>query len=817
MSLFGSLTSGVSGLTAQSSALGAIADNITNINTVGYKGVQVDFQTLVTVQTSTTFFSAGGVQSSPRQDTGVQGLLQASTSSTDIAISGSGFFVVNEANKPTINNEFLFTRAGSFFQDNEGFLRNTSGFFLQGWPTDAAGNVTPANTSLTVPNQNVISTDFLATINLNRVGGTATATRTVGIGANLPANDTTGTTHKTDVQFFDTLGNANTTSLIYTKGQRDNQWDLEITPTQGVEVVTLYSDTQGQNVYESRGQLEFTATPASGSTVTVDGITYQFSSFSTATASAANPYTLSVANSTISATAGTFSGLTIGDSVTISTSEDAANNALTGLTVSAISTGGDTVTLAGGALTAATPPDTTLTLTINDTAAKKIVDISASGITTASAVSNFVAKVKEADTDYKDIDLASTPNILNNRIQIPTSSSTTVFFTDDGTGAITVDPSGLRTTTGLAVRQETAFTVKEQAKAHREEHQFTFPSVPGTTGTAPFGGSGTTLNTITINSIVYQLTTEAAATGTNRLVQVDTILRTAGLATSVAIGSAINNFLVNLEAAMEAADPEFSVGGRTVRIRAQGSTAEPPSTTNDTLVLSNLQKGSYNVLFDANFTHVPTEPDGTATVTAGTNFSVDKTQALTFNSDGLPSGFGVAQMEILGYSNGAADMDSGNAPNSPRMTLDFGRVGEANGFTQFGASFTPVFIQQDGSQFGNFAGVTINTDGLMTALFDNGETRPVFKLPIATFVNVNALGARSGNVWNQTQGSGDPTLREADNGPSGQVVQASLESSTVDIGSEFTKMIVVQRAFSAATRIISTADEMLEELVRIKR
>ncbi len=121
MTLFGALTSGVSGLTAQSSAIGAISDNITNVNTIGYKGTQVDFQTLVTVQTSGTFYSAGGVQSKPRQDTGVQGLLQSSTSQTDIAISGSGFFVVNESNAPTLSNEFLFTRAGSFIRMTKAF------------------------------------------------------------------------------------------------------------------------------------------------------------------------------------------------------------------------------------------------------------------------------------------------------------------------------------------------------------------------------------------------------------------------------------------------------------------------------------------------------------------------------------------------------------------------------------------------------------------------------------------------------------------------------------------------------------------------
>ena len=176
-SLFGALSSGVSGLTAQSSAMGAIADNITNVSTVGYKNIRVDFQTLVTKQTSSTLFSAGGVQSKPRQNTGVQGQLQASSSQTDISISGQGYFVVNEVSTPTIGNQFLYTRAGSFFQDKSGFLRNTAGFYLQGWPTDANGNVIPANTSLTVSNQNIVSTDYLATVNLSRVGSCAPADR----------------------------------------------------------------------------------------------------------------------------------------------------------------------------------------------------------------------------------------------------------------------------------------------------------------------------------------------------------------------------------------------------------------------------------------------------------------------------------------------------------------------------------------------------------------------------------------------------------------------------------------------------------------
>ena len=715
MSLFGALTSGVSGLTAQSSAMGSISDNITNVNTIGYKGTEVSFETLVTVQTSSTFYSAGGVQSKPRQDTGVQGLLQSSTSQTDIAISGNGFFVVNEASAPTLSNEFLFSRAGSFYQDDEGFLRNTSGYYLQAWPTTADGTVTTNNTSLTVPNQNVISTDFLATVNLNRVGGTATATTTIGIGTNLPSNDAEGTTHKTDVQFFDSLGNANTTSFLYTKTNRDNQWDVELTPPPGVEVATLYADTAGSDVYESRGVLQFTGLVADAGTVTITQ--------------------------------------TVGTSTTTTTYEFDR----------------DASVIAGNVQ----------------------VDVSAA-TTVAQYVSALETAIKSADSNFADHG-----GFTNTRVDVSAGDSTTLYFTDDGTSAITIDPTGLLTTAGArATTQETSYTVKKKGSDYRDFHQFTF-----TTAMTLTDG-----DVVTINGINYEIDSDASVTAGNISVSATT-----GAASTAA---QLNTFLSNLETAIETNDASFASGAATVRVRNVYATASGGNA--DTLVLENLSSGSFDVTFTAGFSAVPTEPDGTASYTAGTAFSIEKLNGVTFDSDGLPSGFNVSELEFTGFANGASNMDD-DASNASRITLDLGTVAEANGFTQFGAEFTPGFITQNGSQFGTLAGITIDVSGLMTALFDNGETRPIFKIPLATFVNVNGLNARSGNVWNQTQASGDNTLREANNGVAGSIEQAALESSTVDIGEEFTRMIVVQRAYSAATKIISTADEMLEELVRIKR
>ena len=237
--------------------------------------------------------------------------------------------------------------------------------------------------------------------------------------------------------------------------------------------------------------------------------------------------------------------------------------------------------------------------------------------------------------------------------------------------------------------------------------------------------------------------------------------------------------------------------------------------------MSSLANGSDFTVVTSGLTSAPTEPDGSSTVgssifTAANTITVGTNPAISFSSDGLPNIFNIAELDIRNFSNGSANMDD-DAANSPQITLDFGTVAEANGVTQFGSTFTPVYIQQNGSRFGTFAGVTIAEDGLVTALFDNGETRRIYKLPIATFTNVNELEARSGGVWNATEASGDYTLRVADNGKAGQTIQSSLENSTVDIGEEFTDMIVVQRAYSASAKIISTADQMLEELMRVKR
>jgi flagellar hook protein FlgE len=423
MSIYGAMYSGVSGLAAQSNALGMISDNISNVNTVGYKGTKAAFKTLVTESASRTAYTPGGVRSMPLAQIDRQGLLQASSSATDLAIAGNGFFVVNEAAQPEAGNQYMYTRAGNFRADADGNLANAAGYYLQGWRLNPDG--TP------VGNTSVLSS--VETVNVANLSGTATATANVELGVNLPSTVlSTDTDNDRDVtvQVYDSLGNAHDITLTFTK-----------------------SDDAAQ----------------------------------TWTMTASNPV--------------------------------------------------------------------------------------AAGTTTASGTTTLAAS------------------------------------------EISFDGSGLP----------------------------------------------------------------------------------------------------------------------------------------DVMTLNNLN--------------------------------------VTWN----------------------------NGATASSIAIDGGTVGQSNGITQFAGDYTISYIDQDGVRFGQYTGVSIDESGVVTALFDNGERRPIYQLPVAMFSNPNGLEARDGNAYIQTDRSGDYVLGVANTGGAGKVAPSALEASTVDLAEEFTDMIVTQRAYSASAKIITTADEMLEELIRIRR
>lgn len=193
------------------------------------------------------------------------------------------------------------------------------------------------------------------------------------------------------------------------------------------------------------------------------------------------------------------------------------------------------------------------------------------------------------------------------------------------------------------------------------------------------------------------------------------------------------------------------------------------------------------------------------------------TGTIRFNGDGTLASISssLTSAATINWTNGAADsnltIDWGTA-GLPIGTEGALSVGDIDGLQQFDADYKKIEASQDGAPVGDLASITIDADGFVIASFTNGENKRIWKIPVADFANPNGLLPISGNVYAETFQSGDLILRQAGRDGVGKIEAGALEQSNVDLARELTDMIVAQRAYQANTRVISTTDELLEQL-----
>jgi flagellar hook protein FlgE len=235
-----------------------ISDNIANTSTTGYKTTSAMFDDLVTASSNATSYASGGVTVSGRANITQQGLLAATSNATDVAIQGTGFFVVNSATSGGITS---YTRNGAFTIDNAGYLEN-NGSYLEGWRTDADGNVVGSESA---SNLSAINTQIAST------SGSATTKTTVA--ANLPSDAATGDTYTSSMTAYDSLGAANTMQITWTK-TGTNAWSASFAnPTTSSDTTTATGTASGtiDITFNSDGSLA--STSPSPATVAVTGWT----------------------------------------------------------------------------------------------------------------------------------------------------------------------------------------------------------------------------------------------------------------------------------------------------------------------------------------------------------------------------------------------------------------------------------------------------------------------------------------------------------------------------------------------------------------
>lgn len=232
MSITSALQTGVSGLQANSVAVGGISENIANANTVGYKRGFVHMVTTTASGGSGSGVETGsGVLSVTAQNQlaiSDPGGLISTGNATDLAIAGNGFFVVSSGPNEAIESNYFLTRAGSFLPDENGHLVNAAGFYLAGFPYDSDGNLGSVDRS---------SFASMVSVNVGDVTLSADGTSNMDVFGNLPSQDTgqatPGAPFVTSSEYYTALGASERIQFSWQSTVNSDEWQLTISDNDG--------------------------------------------------------------------------------------------------------------------------------------------------------------------------------------------------------------------------------------------------------------------------------------------------------------------------------------------------------------------------------------------------------------------------------------------------------------------------------------------------------------------------------------------------------------------------------------------------------
>ncbi len=291
-------------------------------------------------------------------------------------------------------------------------------------------------------------------------------------------------------------------------------------------------------------------------------------------------------------------------------------------------------------------------------------------------------------------------------------------------------------------------------------------------------------------------------------------------------------YVQGYEVTSVATDGTFTIGNIT-DINVPGQSTSPPRATQQFTLDVNLDAGAaagdtysttvivyeslgngipITLTFDKNSANdwdvTPTVPAGT--FGGGGGISIDVTN---YTFDGATGGLlnnTDPQITISGLTSGASDLS---------LTWDLvDAAGVTHGdLTQFAAPFMTTFQTQDGFPSGVLRGVSVDEAGVVTGSYSNGQLTPLYQVVLADFPNYYGLSKMGKNLYTESRDSGQPMTGPPQTARLGSISPNAIEMSNVDLAQEFVKMITTQRAFQANSRVITASDEILAELINIKR
>jgi flagellar hook protein FlgE len=942
MSLTSSLYTGTSGLTNMGNAMQVIGDNISNVNTVGFKGSRYTFADLLnqTVATQSGSSQMGrGMAIGSVDNRFLQGSFESTGNATDLSIGGNGFFVVRH---PSSSQEY-YTRAGNFNFDKDGKLINPEGYIVQGWKLDPdTGNDLGAMTniilqSFTSPPKQTSKVTAITNLDADALSQSVVLANAWKASDDPPLSPN-NYQYQTTVKAYDALGSTHDITIYYDK-KSGSEWEYIITMNPAEDKRVGVQGTEAKGLL-ARGTILFNESDGSIANVTMEEFTGRIGNVRS---QGVNKYDgiHFVINSTEKMAMDGFDFNFEFDGNVWNFKDSAGPNYIDPLNPGL----GLNPDNPYGA-----PPD---------------------GIISAADKPANYPNAQILYSDGKRIEIALDPDPLDPFpepdivIRLDTTAVATdalQFDINDPTGIHVQNLAGL-TYSGDTGNDNTTLTINDPSvmirdaegislvwDAQRERWYMSNPSLQNVTGEDYTGLNGasaaTTTRTVSNAAALTQyvedlnvrwngtawdwnMPTDRNATflgGTGQITRTNTVMTVNNplVLTNASVGNLVLDYdgtgaggvngwtITNAGGLTPVILPTSSNSAVHVDMNGDGTadltfafnTALSTTGVGSTLtfnvdpapplqypnaVITSISADSFAINFDGTG-----GPDvtwdfgaGLGAAAAGDAFVFDidprttpkdypnavirgdkdkvyidldgsggendkedivfsftesmrsganvENSTITFDIEGGTSwrGLNTSDMNKAGYFEFTADFlgsagqlasDGKFTTTKQKIAFDIGTVFNGVNFingslttTQYARSSSTTYQTSDGYGAGDLEGVEVSGEGVLTGVYSNGQTIPLYRVALAKFLNNQGLYKEGGNLYRATRESGSAiTGRPGSNGL-GRLSPNSLEMSNVDIGDEFVKMITTQRGFQANSKTVSTVDTMLEVVIQMKR
>lgn len=755
MGIFDAMNTSVGGLQAQSYALQNISGNIANSSTTGYKGIGTSFVDLIPDSSTPSKQVAGGVTANAKATITTQGTISGSSVATNMAITGDGFFSIQKATG-IVDNVPVFSGV-TYYTRRGDFQLNANGNLVNGagyYLMGVAVDSKTGNPTGSVPTVLQFQNNFIP----------AQATTSIQYAANLPTQPNTAAS-----------STAATKTLLAAGGL--NPSDFQANP------------------------LPVGTPPAPYTNATVSG--------AAATGNIRSAYSSTTATGTVALQNNSSAVASTSTSLDNTVGTHLASSILTALSGQTLTINGNTVTFNGGTTVSTVGSNTTIGLGAGTTATvadilQAIQTAGGAGVTASlSATGNIqISTGTGTDVAVNSGTAATALGISSvtrggNVLSSPAISGSTVLSGSATAGGAQVLSSGFSAgppadtitvngqtltfvASGALSTDNTKINVTDNISMLLQK----IDALAGASGSSVSSGGVITLNTGTAGDLQVSSSNSAAFAA---LGFTSTITKNRDGGGTAGTGGVIGNDLATFtkESISGGAVTAYNAAGTPVNLQLRWAKTDSAS-------LGAGHSDTWNLFYQ-------TDPNATGTTVGWVNTG----QAFTFASDGSltsPSGSGITINNVS---------VSGQSLGSVAFNISSG------GLTQYASTSGAVTINtitQNGYSAGQLRSVSVNNSGLVVGTFSNGQNLNLAQVTLSHFNGTNYLKAMDGGAYAATEQSGDAIA-----GASGSISGSSLEGSNTDIADEFTKLIVTQQAYSANTKVITTANSMVQDLLNVLR